>query len=135
MEVYITWKDYYSVNDPLLDAEHKLIIDCINKLYTALQDDPKQGEATKRVLETLVQYTHTHFEHEEKRMQEADFPKFEAHKALHDDMRRRTIALRSHLTSVTARDVLVFLKEWWLGHIQGEDKVYAAYMPTLAATR
>ena len=41
------------------------------------------------------------------RLKEADFPHFEAHKALHDAMTRRTIGLRTHLTLVTARDVLV----------------------------
>jgi hemerythrin-like metal-binding protein len=132
MAVYITWKDYYSVNDPLLDAEHKQIIECINELYSALKN-PTQGELIKRVLDTLVQYTETHFKHEEERLKEADFPNFEAHKALHDEMKRLTIGLRTHLTSVTAHDVLVFLKDWWLEHIQGEDKLYSSYMTSLAA--
>lgn len=132
MATYITWKNYYSVNDPSLDAEHRQIIGCINDLYSAWQA-PTQGLVTKQVLDRLVQYTHTHFEHEEERMKEADFPNFEAHKALHDAMRRRTIDLRTHLTLVTARDVLVFLKEWWLEHIQGEDKLFASYLPTLVA--
>jgi hemerythrin len=132
MAAYIKWKDYYSVNDPLLDAEHKQVIDCINELYSVLQD-PTQGVATKRVLDKLVQYTQTHFKNEEERLKEAEFPHFEAHKALHDDMKRRTIGLRTHLTLVTARDVLVFLKDWWLEHIQGDDKLYASYMPSLVA--
>ena len=133
MAAYITWEDYYSVGDPSLDAEHKRIIECVNELYAAWQN-PVQTQVTKRVLDTLVEYTHTHFKHEEDCLKEADFPYFEAHKALHDDMRRRTIALRTHLTLVTTRDALVFLKDWWLDHIQGEDKLYASYMPSLAAT-
>ena len=133
MAAYIKWKDYYSVNDPSLDAEHKQIIDCINELYSALHD-PTQGVVTKRVLDKLVQYTQTHFKHEEDRLKEAEFPYFEAHKALHDDMKRRTIGLRTHLTLVTTRDVLVFLKDWWLEHIQGEDKLYSSYMSSLTAT-
>lgn len=132
MAAYITWKSYYTVNDPELDAEHKQIIECINELYTALQD-PSQGVVTKKVLDTLVQYTQAHFGNEEKRLKEVEFPNFAAHKALHDDMRQRTLGLRSHLTLVTARDVLVFLKDWWLDHIQGEDKQYATYMLSLAA--
>ena len=94
-----------------------------------------QAEVRKRVLDRLVEYTHTHFDHEEKIMQDAGFPEgeFEAHKALHDAMRRRTMGLRTHLNLVTARDVLVFLKDWWLDHIQGEDKKYAVYLELLAA--
>jgi hemerythrin len=132
MAIYIKWKDCYSVNDPALDAEHKQIIECINELYSSWQD-PTQGMVTKRVLDKLVAYTQTHFKNEERRLKEVDFPHFEAHKALHEDMKRRTIGLRTHLTIVTGRDVLVFLKDWWLEHIQGEDKLYSSYMSDLVA--
>jgi hemerythrin-like metal-binding protein len=131
MAAYIAWKDYYSVNDPSLDAEHKRIIAYINELYAAMQNPTQDAAATKQVLDKLVQYTCSHFKHEEERMKEVEFPHFEAHKALHDKMRRQTNALRTNLTLVTARDVLVFLKDWFVNHIQGEDKLYAAYMPSL----
>ena len=131
MATYITWKDHYSVNDPSLDAEHIRIIQYINDLYAALQNPTQDAAATKQVLDRLVQYTFTHFDHEEARMREIGYPNFEAHKAQHDDLRRRTVGLRTNVTLVTARDVLVFLKDWFVNHIQGEDKLYAAYMPSL----
>ena len=129
---YVVWKKFYSVNDPLLDAEHKQIIENISELYTAM-NGPTDGEATRRVLDRLVQYTRDHFEHEEKVMKAVGFPNFDAHKALHDNMRQRTIGLRTHLSLVTARDMLAFLKDWWLNHIQGEDKQYAVYLEAVAA--
>jgi hemerythrin len=130
MAAYIVWKDSYSVNDPSLDAQHRQIIESINDLYDAWEDSTTAAAVTKRVLDRLVQYTQTHFEQEEKLLKEVGFPaaEFAAHKALHDAMRRRTIGLRTNLTLVTARDVLVFLKDWWLGHIQSEDKKYAVYL-------
>jgi hemerythrin len=129
MAAHIAWKDFYSVNDPALDVEHRQIIESINDLYDVWKNQA-EAAVTKRVLDRLVQYTQTHFDHEEDVMKEAGFPEaeFEAHKALHDAMRRRTVGLRTHLTLVTARDVLVFLKDWWLTHIQGEDKKYAVYL-------
>ena len=39
-----------------------------------------------------------------------------------------TVGLRTHLELVTASDVLMFLKDWWLTHIQEEDKAYSPYM-------
>ena len=131
MAAYITWKDYYSVNDPSLDAEHKRIIQYINDVYAALKNPTQDAAVTKQVLDKLVQYTCSHFDHEEARMREIGYPNFEAHKAQHDDLRRRTVGLRTNVTLVTARDVLVFLKDWFVNHIQGEDKLYAAYMPSL----
>lgn len=86
MSVYIAWKPFYSVNDPSLDAEHKQIIESINELYTAM-NGADQAAATRRALDKLVQYTRTHFAHEEKILLEAAYPDLLAHKALHDNMR------------------------------------------------
>lgn len=132
MARYIAWKDYYSVNDPALDNEHKQIIECINDLYVVVEANDA-GDAIRRVLDQLVQYTNTHFSHEEARLKEIGFPALGEHKALHDEMRRRTLGLRTHLNLVTANDVLGFLKSWWINHIQGEDKLYASFMPAMTA--
>ncbi len=134
METYITWKPFYSVNHSAMDAEHQQIIACLNELYAAMNG----GDATsakKHAMDALVRYTRTHFENEEKVLRETGYPDFAAHKALHDDMRRRTAGLAANLNLATARDLLVFLKDWWLGHIQSEDKKYATYQDSLAVTR
>lgn len=127
MATYIAWKDFYSVGDPALDAEHKQIIENVNELYDAVQG-AHGPEVTKCVLDRMVIYVRNHFDHEEKLLKEAEFPYFEVHKALHDKMRRQTLALRENASLVTARDMLVYLKDWWLDHIQGEDKLYSAYL-------
>jgi hemerythrin-like metal-binding protein len=134
MAEFITWKPYYSVNDPELDAEHRQIIECINQLYQHAQS-MMAGAVTRQVLDRLVQYTRTHFEHEEERLQEIGFANFGAHKALHDQMRQRTAGLRANLSLVTFRDVLSFLKEWWVDHIQGEDRQYAGHLMSLTAAK
>ena len=91
MAGYIGWKKFYTVNNPMLDAEHKQVIENINELYVSM-NGPMDSAAKKQVLERLVQYTQTHFDHEEKIMQEVGYPDAAAHKALHDEMRRRPSA-------------------------------------------
>jgi hemerythrin-like metal-binding protein len=127
MAEYVAWKSSCSVNDPSLDAEHRQIIESIDKLYLPMQGRTP-GLAAERLLGSLIQYTRTHFDHEEKRLKEIGYPAFADHKALHDEMMRRTIGLQTHLMSLTASDVLRFLKDWWLEHIQGEDKKYAVHL-------
>jgi hemerythrin len=131
MGTYITWKPYYSVNCPPLDDEHRQVIACINELHSAM-NGADAAATIKRVMDKLVGYTRTHFEHEEQILKEIGHPDFAAHKALHDAMKRRTLALRGHLDLITARDVLVLLKDWWLGHIQSEDKSYTPYLQPAA---
>jgi len=123
----ISWKPFYSVGEPSLDADHKQIIGVINELIEAVDRGCDQG-ILKPVLDRLVKYTLMHFDHEEQVMQEHGYPDFPQHKALHDRLRKRTIDLREHIMFVTGRDMLSFLKDWWLGHIQGEDKKYSPYL-------
>jgi hemerythrin-like metal-binding protein len=130
---YVLWKDFYSVGEPVLDSQHKQIIELINRLYAAVREGT-ENRVSKEVLERLTQYTLNHFHQEEELMKQSGYPGSEAHKARHAEMKQRTLDLRTHLSLVTARDVLHFLKTWWTEHIQREDKKYATHLRA-AATR
>lgn len=127
MSMYIAWKPYYSVNDPALDGEHQQIIKLIDELYASIATS-RENVKTKEVLERLIQYTFTHFKHEEDAMRVCGYPSFGAHKAIHDNMRQQTLDLREKTGLVSGKDLLRFLKEWWTNHIQTEDKEYAPYL-------
>jgi hemerythrin-like metal-binding protein len=124
---YVAWKDFYSVGNPSIDAQHKQILDTINDLYEAMQKG-KDRAVLKPILDRLLQYTLAHFQFEEQVMQEHEYPAFVPHKALHDRIRKRTSDLREHAHLVTGPDLLRFLKEWWVGHIQSLDKKYMPYL-------
>jgi hemerythrin-like metal-binding protein len=127
MSVYVAWKPFYSVNDPSLDAEHQRILELINKLHTAMNVG-RERDVVDTVLDQLLQYTVDHFDHEERVMRDSAFPYLDSHKVLHDDMRRRTQAIHDDMSLVTAHDMLCFLKEWWIDHIQLADKEYSPYV-------
>ena len=127
MATNVTWKEYYSVGDNSLDDEHKRIISMINELYVVLDSASELG-ALKEVMDRLMEYTTTHLRHEEQVMQECGYPELPAHRALHDRLRRNAPQLRENTDLVTARDMLRYLKDWWLEHIQGEDKKYTPFL-------
>ncbi len=130
MSVYIAWKDYYSVGDESIDAQHKRILSYINELYTAMQQGMDR-KAIKPILDRMAQYAVDHFLHEEEVMRLHDYPDAVRHKAQHDKMRQQTLALRDNADLMTGRDLLVFLKDWWCNHIQEEDKKYAPFLRSL----
>ena len=134
MSVCGEWKDYYSVGDESLDAQHRQIIGMINEVWAAVQKGGDRRAVTS-VLDRLVLYTLAHFKHEERIMLECEYPEVVQHKALHDTIRRKTLALRDNASLLTSRDVLQFLKEWWIDHIQGEDKKYAPYLELSGSRR
>ncbi len=127
MATYIQWKDCYSVGDTAMDAEHRQIINNVNELYEAMQG-PYDAAVTRQILDRMANYVRNHFDHEEKLLSDANYPDLAFQKAQHDHMRRKVMSLRENLSLVTARDILVFLKDWWVEHIQQEDKKYAAYV-------
>src|SRR3989304_7852047 len=95
MGAYLTWKPYYSVGDPALDAEHQQILKLIDELYASMTAG-RENAKTKGILDQLVRYTMTHFEHEERMMRACGFPDFDSHKAQHDQMRRRAAGLSAN---------------------------------------
>jgi hemerythrin len=131
MGAYVAWKPYYSVGEPSLDAQHKQILSILDDLYAAINAG-REHEQIAVLLDRMVLYTMSHFKHEEQVMQECSYPDFENHKGLHDGMRRRTAGLRTNVDLVTGRDLLCFLKDWWISHIQGEDKCYVPYLSAAA---
>jgi hemerythrin len=132
MPRYVTWQSSYSVGHADMDNQHKQILEIVNDLYTAMEKG-KGNEVVKPLLDRLVRYTHTHFQAEEQVMTECGCPDLPQHKQLHDEMRRKTIGLRQHAGLVLGPDLLRFLKDWWVNHIQDEDKKYAAYLTASVA--
>lgn len=126
MSVYIEWQNHYNTGVVPLDREHREIVRLINALYDAAAPGVFDSKK-KSILDALVRYTATHFEHEEQWMRECNFPPYAAHKALHDRMRERTLELRKNLNVLERHDLLGFLKSWWIDHIQKEDQQYAPY--------
>lgn len=132
MATYAAWKNQYSVGDDSIDAQHKQVLATISELHAAIQAS-HENEALQQHLDRMINYTITHFKHEEQKMQACGFPDIENHKVLHDTMRRRTEDLRRNMTLVTGRDLLRFLKDWWINHIQGEDQCYVPYLSAAAS--
>jgi hemerythrin len=122
----IKWDEKYSVGNTLLDSQHKKLIALINELHSAMKDG-KGKEALQKVLDELVLYTIEHFSTEEQLMLKASYPHYSEHKRQHEDLTRRAVSLqnsyRAGETPLTL-DVLKFLRDWLIVHIEGSDKKY-----------
>ena len=62
-------------------------------------------------------------------MAEAEYPALEEHIVLHKELIKKTEVLSMDFFRNQDPDILLkFLKEWWLGHINKEDRKYASFM-------
>jgi hemerythrin len=126
----IQWRDYYSVGNCDLDGQHQEIIFIINWLYEVIWQGDDQA-ALPTLMRRLSEYTYSHFVHEEAMMLEAGFPGYVGHKEVHDKLASDTSDLlfgSLQEDGADSREVLGFLKQWWINHITGDDKEYMYYL-------
>lgn len=79
------WKSIYSVNNSKIDEEHKKLFDIAQEAFTEVEPHLKSAKI-KDILTRLYDYMKTHFSHEEKYMQEIDYPLLKEHKILHAEI-------------------------------------------------
>ncbi len=125
----INWSRSYSVGVNQMDSEHQRLIDIINNLYTAMRSG-RSKDAIGSILDELVEYTKTHFAHEERLMKESNYAGFDEQKRAHEALISQVIEIQGKYRSGTAlgQEVMSFLKNWLVNHIQGLDKRYGPVM-------
>ena len=79
------WKDIYSVNNEIIDKEHKELFNIAQKAFAYVEEKDKTKKI-KEIVTDLYDYMKTHFSHEEKFMQDINYPKSEEHKKLHREI-------------------------------------------------
>jgi hemerythrin-like metal-binding protein len=125
----INWSRSYSVGVKQMDSEHQRLIDIINNLYAAMRSGHSR-DAIGSILDELIDYTKTHFDHEERIMQEVGYVGFDEQKREHVALVNQIVEIQKKYRSGTAlgQEVMAFLKSWLINHIQGLDKKYGPAM-------
>ncbi len=125
------WNDKMSVGIPRIDEEHKKLVAMLNELYDSVQAGHGK-EALGKILDGLIAYTAGHFKHEEKLFAETGYPDAPAHKKEHDDLTKQVLDVqqkyKAGVTGTLSLEVMNFLKNWLVNHIQGSDKKYAPHL-------
>ena len=121
----IKWEDKYSVNVSIIDEQHKKLIDIINKAITAKQHN--NPEALSEILYDMTIYAQEHFKTEEAYMKEFEYPEYQSHKNEHTDFCIKALVYGNRETKGDYQitdDILEYLQQWLVGHIQITDKKY-----------
>ena len=125
------WNDKMSVGVAEIDAEHKTLVSMLNDLYDGVQSGHGK-EALGKILDGLIAYTAGHFQHEERLFTQTAYPAAAAHKKEHDDLTKQVLDVqakyKSGATGTLSLEVMNFLKNWLVTHIQGSDKKYGPHL-------
>jgi len=147
----IVWRDQMAIDHGLIDADHRHLIDIINR-FVGLSADGLTTDEALEVLYSLQFYAETHFDREETLQNAIDFPFAEAHHKDHLELAKSLHAMigetRGHADRIEedlAREMSALLRRWLVDHILGSDLKMrefvtemgeaAAAMPDLAAIR
>ncbi|HAS89992.1 MAG TPA: chemotaxis protein [Desulfovibrio sp.] len=127
----VTWSDSaFSVGIKAIDVQHKKLVGMINGLHKAMRDRAS-GTVMKRLVEELKNYTVDHFSTEEKLFDRYGYPQTPEHKVLHEKFVNQVLEFEAELLDGKAKvtmDVMHFLKDWLIQHIQGEDRKYTSFL-------
>ena len=125
------WTERMSVGVSQFDNEHKKLVQLINDLFDAVQAG-RGREALGKVLDELIDYTKTHFANEEHYLKKFEFPGLDAHKQEHDALTKQVVDIQrkyhAGATAMLSMEVMSFLKNWLVKHIQGTDAQYTRFL-------
>lgn len=121
---FIEFSDDLKVENKLIDQEHAVLIDYINLLQKAVENE-SSVKIIGQVLDGLTEYTNTHFFVEEEMMKAFEYPDMAHHKKAHEGFCNRLATLQENYDTGNAEissDVMNFLKEWLTEHIMKIDR-------------
>lgn len=125
----IAWSEGYSVGNNEIDAQHKRLIELINKLYNLYLS--KNEAEIQNIIREIKEYTIYHFSTEEKLFREKGYPESRSHINLHEEfINELNLMVKNYnkIPSVLVMRILTFLQKWLTNHILKEDKKYIGYI-------
>lgn len=124
---FIEWKSDFSVHHDRMDKQHQLLFDYVNEFYFALERKAENDELVT-VYSKILSYTDFHFKDEERLMLENNYPDYEIHKNMHENLVNEALLFREKLVQQeqgVENNIKYFLKVWLSAHIKGIDKKYS----------
>ena len=127
---FVQWTPKLDLHVAMVDRQHRLLVDYINELYTAMAHN-RTTEELQAILRKLRDYTATHFADEEKLFTATAYLGAAEHMKIHRKFVAKLDEVEEQLKSGTATvsmDLLTFLKDWLVQHIMGTDPTYLPYL-------
>ena len=122
--VFIVWKHEYDLGIPIIDEQHRGIVTIINSLHYGTQCGYIKNILSPTI-GMLHSYADIHFQTEEHFLRTIEYPDAESHRMLHQDYTLKLALIERECSyDKNPRQLMGFMKKWWLGHICEEDMLF-----------
>lgn len=132
----LEWNDSLSIRVAEVDAQHKALVDMVNHLHDSMRG-AASGEALLGIVNDMRRYSEDHFTTEERLMDQYGYPDPSGHKKEHADFIAKVAQVESDCKAGKASlsmDILNFLCNWLVTHIDGEDKKMGQHLVSQGAS-
>lgn len=132
MNIKFQWTEEMSVNDPIIDTQHKELLNQVNVLLDVIFEH-KDSSAIQETVDFLDKYINGHLKYEEEYLAKHMYPDLSEHKEVHEGFIEKYEEFKKRLelsgpTPEMFAEVETFLGDWWIHHIGHEDKKYAEFI-------
>lgn len=127
---FLEWSDSLSINVREIDAQHMGLVAMANRLHDGMMSD-RSPAFLQGVLYEMGQYAVEHFGTEERHMDAHGYPEAPAHKAEHREFAEKVRLMTADTACgkcALSMDILNFLCNWLVTHINGTDKALGAFL-------
>ncbi|HUX36663.1 MAG TPA: bacteriohemerythrin [Rectinemataceae bacterium] len=131
MAKFVEWDQKYNVGIPLIDAQHKHLIQLTNGLFDACTKDKETMDVEFReVMKESVDYVLVHFRDEEELMRNSRYEQFGEHKKKHEEFIKTILeAVQEYKEGkkFVPNNFARFLRDWLFDHIAINDKEFSRH--------
>ena len=132
---FVEWDDRYSIFIPVVDDQHKRLIDMTNQLHNACRlGDSSAHEQFRLTIREAVSYVKYHFSTEEQIMETTAYPGFADHKKIHTEFAQevlKNVSAFEEGKKFVPNQFVRFLRDWVMSHIAFVDSKMGEYIVEL----
>lgn len=133
----IRWTQDWSVGEPVIDDQHRELVDRVNALLEAVGQNRSRAEIANTMV-FLEVYILRHFRDEERLMERTGYPLIEAHRLVHQTFegvfsRLKEEYEREGPTAAFAAELNVRVSGWLVTHVGKLDRAFGEYLAGLRA--
>jgi methyl-accepting chemotaxis protein/hemerythrin len=113
-----------------IDSQHETLIVCLKGLHGGLRSNAGRAEL-ESLMQGLSYHVMTHLAYEEEGMLALEYPERESHFERHEYFREMVTDLQGKIQAnapMVATQLLVFLRDWILGHVEVDDVKYVNFI-------
>jgi methyl-accepting chemotaxis protein len=125
-KVLIEWGPTYMIGVDLIDSQHKVLVDLINKMYDSFGSTGNM-KVIKKTVSELVAYTEYHFGVEEELFKKLNYSDTKNHILQHHKFVEQCKKFEQDVLTgkiTMSFEVIEFLKNWLMNHILKTDTRY-----------